>query len=551
MFNKNFYPTPPDLIEKMLIGVDFNEINTILEPSAGKGNLVDGYIEKMKNRTYYKYGYGYNYKKDIDCIEIDNELQATLKGQGYRVVHNDFLSFQTHKKYDLILMNPPFDNGDLHLLKALKMQEDGGAIICLLNAETLKNPYSNPRKELTQKLEEYNAEIEYIENAFSNAERKTDVEIALIKVYIPKKDFECNFLNELRQEEVYEEIYDTTCTELTKFLGENQYIESAVEQYNTEIKLGIKLIREYNSMLPYIKNKIERENSTNYGVAPILSLKVNDDDSSSNYATINNYVKKVRYKYWEALFDNPKFTEKLTSNLVNELWGKLKELQDYDFSIWNIMTIQEELLKNTIKGVEQTILDLFEEFSHKYSWYDETSKNIHYYNGWKSNKGWKINKKVIIPLSAYSNWSGRFDVRYDVTRKFKDIVKIFDYLDCGKTTNINIEEILQNAEDIGQTSKIPLKYFNVTFYKKGTCHIEFLDLELLKKFNLFGSQKKGWLPPNYGKKKYSDMTAKEKEVVKEFSGSETEYNKIFNNQNYYLVDTNSILLLENKNKFKV
>ena len=35
-------------------------------------------------------------------------------------------------------MNPPFSNGDKHLLKALKMQEKGGAIICLLNAETIR-----------------------------------------------------------------------------------------------------------------------------------------------------------------------------------------------------------------------------------------------------------------------------------------------------------------------------------------------------------------------------------------------------------------------------
>jgi len=263
--------------------------------------------------------------------------------------------------------------------------------------------------------------------------------------------------------------------------------------------------------------------------------------SDKKVASINEYVKRVRYKYWEALFNNPKFTEKLTSNLVSQLWDKLDKLQDYDFSVWNIMTIQEELLKDTIKGVEQTILDLFEEFSNKYSWY-ETSKNIHYYNGWKTNKAYKINKKVIIPLNAYDIFGG-YRLRSSMN-KLKDIIKVFDYLDGGKTTDINVEQTLRYMEDIGQTSKIPLKYFNVTFYKKGTCHIEFLDLELLEKFNLFGSQRKGWLPHNYGKKRYSDMTAEEKEVVKEFSGSEEEYNKIYNKQGYYIVNSNSLLTIE-------
>ena len=247
----------------------------------------------------------------------------------------------------------------------------------------------------------------------------------------------------------------------------------------------------------------------------------------------------VRYKYWKALFNNDKFVGKLTSNLRTQLWNKLEELKNYDFSVWNIMTIQEELMKETITGVEKTILDLFDELSIKYSYYDETSKNIHYYNGWKTNKAYKINKKVIVPYLR-GNWEGK--------AKLTDIQKVFDYLDNGRTTDINVEETLKQYTyhwDVQSGVKIPLKYFTVTFYKKGTCHIEFTDLELLNKFNLFGSQKKGWLPPHYGKKAYKDMTNEEKEIVKEFSGSETEYNKIYNKQDFYIVNTNKLLMIEN------
>ena len=103
---------------------------------------------------------------------------------------------------------------------------------------------------------------------------------------------------------------------------------------------------------------------------------------------------------------------------------------------------------------------------------------------------------------------------------------------------------LQFAEECGETKGIQLKYFTVTFYKKGTCHITFSNDDLLKKFNVFGSQKKGWLPPTYGKKQYKDMTVEEKVVVKEFDGSESEYNKVIQNQQYYLFDGNSVLMLE-------
>ena len=40
-------------------------------------------------------------------------------------------------------MNPPFSEGDKHLLKAINIMKNGGQIVCILNAETIKNPYSN------------------------------------------------------------------------------------------------------------------------------------------------------------------------------------------------------------------------------------------------------------------------------------------------------------------------------------------------------------------------------------------------------------------------
>ena len=89
------------------------------------------------------------------------------------------------------------------------------------------------------------------------------------------------------------------------------------------------------------------------------------------------------------------------------------------------------------------------------------------------------------------------------------------------------------AKEEQQTKNIKLKYGSVTFYKKGTCHIVFENEELLKKFNIFGSQPKGWLPPSYGKKRYSDMDPEEQAVVDSFEG-EKAYNEVINNAPYYL-----------------
>jgi hypothetical protein len=256
---------------------------------------------------------------------------------------------------------------------------------------------------------------------------------------------------------------------------------------------------------------------------------------------VNAYIKKIRYKYWKTLFQSKEFTERLTSNLRQEYLGKVQELCEYDFSLFNIYQIRIDMSGHMIQSLEETILKLFDDLSNKYHWYDETSKNIHYFNGWKTNKSYIINKKVIIPLNAFDGWDGRLRA-YQVREKLGDMEKVFNYLDGGLNNPSDIIETIERAFNEGQTKKIPLKYFTVTFYKKGTCHIEFSDLDLLKKFNLFGSQRKGWLPPTYGKAKYNDMSEEEQAVVDSFEGKE-QYEKVMANKEYYLVSSRQLLAL--------
>jgi hypothetical protein len=202
--------------------------------------------------------------------------------------------------------------------------------------------------------------------------------------------------------------------------------------------------------------------------------------------------------------------------------------------------------KGIVKGIEDTIISLFDELSHKHYWDKDNSSNIHYYNGWKTNKSWYINKKIILPLSAYDQFWNKFrPTDYKVIEKLSDIEKAFNYLDGGLTEAVDLKESLKFAEEFGETKEIQLKYFTITFYKKGTCHIVFNDDELLKKFNIFGSQHKGWLPPSYGKKQYKEMTPEEKQVVNEFEG-EKEYNKVMSNTKYYIFDSSNMNLLEDK-----
>ena len=428
----------------------------------------------------------------------------------------------------------------------LMQKRNGGAVVCLLNAETLKNPCTNDRLDLKRKLTEYNAKIEFIRDAFLDAERKTAVEIALVKVQLPEVHRESFILEWLRKAQEKREYQEEENTQLS----DSDFFRAIVNQYNMEVEAGIKLIKEYYAMKPFILSEFGKDKETGNTIQTggcILSLDIHTNrDKYNNKLSVNEYIREVRKKYWKALFENPKFIGQLTNNLQQDFYNKIEEMKDYDFSLYNIYQLKIDIQKKVVKGIEDTIIELFDELSHKYSYWDETSKNIHYYNGWKSNKAWIINKKIIIPLAGYDSFWNRYNPSdYKIIRKLQDIEKCFNYLDGGLTEAVDLEESLKFAEEYGETKDIQLKYFTVTFYKKGTCHITFNNEELLKKFNIFGSQHKGWLPPSYGKKSYKDMTAEEKAVVNEFEG-EKEYNKVISNKEYYLFDGNNLNLLEEK-----
>lgn len=569
-----FYPTPPAMADILLSGIDWNYVSEVLEPSAGSGNIV----KRISEKYYIRGGYG-DRKCNVDCIEIDEYLRAILRyefcGQrmqelwdkmrdienrsgrteAYKelrqeiynlesvnchIIFDDFLKFDSRKAYDLIVMNPPFADGDAHLLKAIQIQsKHGGAIRCILNAETIRNPYTNRRMLLKRKLEGLNAEVSFHKGMFSDGERPTEVEVAVVKIIIPEKKRDSEFYSRLRTaakvEETVSDVKDMTVTD---------FLSQIVTRFNVECDAGISLINEFKAMRPYILDSFDADCKYSY---PNLTLCVGDPSrlSRSGIPPVNDYLKLVRKKYWSALFSNKEFVGKLTSNLRDKYREMVDKLADYDFTLFNIQQISVEMNAEMGKGIEETIVSLFSKLTEQHSWYPEMEKNIHYYNGWQTNKVHKINSKVIIPVygmfSSYS-WDKEAFSLHEAEKTISDIEKVFEYLDGNMTAAVDLHGVLQAAHDAGQTKNIQCKFFSVTLYKKGTMHIKFHNQNIVDKFNIYCCKKKNWLPPNYGRVKYSETTDKEKAVVDGFNGDGTvgagkdSYDSIVAKASYYLAE---------------
>ena len=538
---KTFYPTPDELAERLLRGVKWDKIESVLEPSAGKGDLaryVAGRLHYSRNRwpAYDSSSWAKAIRgADIDCVEIDSALRNVLEGEGFRVVHDDFLTYETQKRYHLVVMNPPFDNGAAHLLKALELMQRGGTVCCILNAETLRNSYTVQRQELAAKLKAYGAEIEFVSGAFTKAERATDVDAALIRVNIPAVKVDSAIVDDMREAPTYKtQAVPSEWSELVRYNA----IEEWVNRYNFEAACGIRLIEEYDAMREMLQNDMDNDNAYR---SPILELEIKVG-GRGRAAVINQYLRETRGKYWRAIFQQPVIVSKLTGNLQQELYDNVEKLKDYEFSVYNILTLIIKMNGRIITGIEDTIINLFDDWTAR-SYYED-SPNRHYYNGWCTNDCFRVGKKVILPFyGAYDSWDKKFR-SYNVLQKFRDIEKVFDFLDSGRTDwPGTLDAAFKMAQEEQITKNIDTKYFTVTIYKKGTAHLVFKDLDLLEKFNLFASQKKGWLPPNYGKKHYRDMSEKEKAVVDSFQG-EKKYEEIMARADYYLnAGSNQMLML--------
>jgi hypothetical protein len=190
MFDKNFYPTPKHIIAKMLEGVNLSDI-LILEPSAGKGNILDFIVERgLEYSTYNPEAHKLEIQNKLYCIEKNPDLQNVLRGKGFNVIDSDFLTHVSERTYNLIVMNPPFDHAVKHFLKAFEIS-NGAEIRCIFNRETIDNTCTKERELLQEIMKQHNVKPEYLGKCFSDSERRTAVEVALIK--IPKRERETRF----------------------------------------------------------------------------------------------------------------------------------------------------------------------------------------------------------------------------------------------------------------------------------------------------------------------------------------------------------------------
>lgn len=127
-----YYPTPDDIADRMVEKLNIREDNVkagkVLEPSVGRGALIQAVHRKFPYVV-------------IDAYEINPDCYQSLEQCGNVCIHkSDFLESPDDEYYDYIIANPPFaKNADIrHFCKMYSVLKPGGTMCCIVSSHALE-----------------------------------------------------------------------------------------------------------------------------------------------------------------------------------------------------------------------------------------------------------------------------------------------------------------------------------------------------------------------------------------------------------------------------
>lgn len=557
-FGTQFYPTPLSLGVRMVSMIDWDGAGPVLDVSAGKGDLLAaaalrscrGYwklfkgnlaksnsqamqfdefdfsmLAKLTADPYFQSDWEDAIKRmspNLWAIELDEDLQSVLRNKGYRVIGSDFFTYSGASQPSYILMNPPFQQGASFLMRAIDFLYSG-QIVCVLNAQTLLNPYSLERQALVKRLNQLNARIEYLDGQFVDAERPTGVRVAV--VYIDKR---------VAMDDAFEGAQDKANDHVhvdgdacQNALVSSDRIVALVEHYEAQKTAGVELLLDFHKRcrnVPYLDLTMEGFSAPRFSGDAALAR------TELIKAKVNFYLANLRKKHWTEMMNDPVVTRWLTKSKKESYLAQLNAYCDMDFTESNIRQFVTNVSASYPETLSAAIEDVFDEFTVRFSYHEDTKNNVHMYSGWLSNKASYVNKRVVIPrMSPFDGFMKRWGrLSWGVRERLADFEKVMSYFDGGGRVMasqqgqdngfVAMADLIDKAVLNGQTTKIETEYFFVTVYMKGTVHLTFKSEELRRRFNIFVGTRRAYLPPDYAKKSYREMDAEEKRVVDEFEG---------------------------------
>lgn len=468
-FNKNYYPTPVAVIDQMIAPyMGWIKNVNILEPSAGMGAILD-------HLTSYKVGV--NHARVYSC-EIDQNMKATLTGKGYKVVQEDFLKYSGALDFGLIVMNPPFDAGEHHLIKAWEIIREGH-VVCLLNEETIKNQSSVYRRYLAELIEQYGS-VEYLGPVFESADRRTKVGVALVRL---EKKSERSFVGfkGMKASQTVEEI---NLESSESGVEKRDFIDAMCRSYQMAIKSTEAM---YSAMTNF--NLYASAFCGAYDT-PKLIASFFETSRKRGYSDAHNEFTSAFQKHaWNKIFQNTKVSGLMTQKVREKFETWREEMGGIDLNEDNIMMLFDALIQQRKAIADECIVDAFDKITA-----NAECKKAN--EAWKTNSRFMVPEKFILPwIVESSKYSGlgiyhrKHDFLDDIDRAFCLVSgKSFESI---RTVYAAIRDWCKDRNMVCES-----EFFEFKCHIKGTVHFKVKDQALLAEFNRRACAAKGFMLPN-------------------------------------------------------
>ena len=483
-----FYPTPRRLAQKMWSKFKNQNFRRILEPSAGNGDLLKAYprwdVEHYRGSD----------RKNFDVVEIDISRHPTLQALGVNVVGLDFMQYRNAAAYSHCIMNPPFAQGCKQVLWAWELLFDA-EIVAIVNAETVKNPFTAERKQLVRLIEQHGT-CDIMEDTFldPDTQRKTTVEIALI--YLCKQADAAAIVTEDLLDDLKVDSADGA---------------SLAKEYarGGELALPANLITNavasFDAAVRTMKLAVVARAKANYYAAQLgqtMAVMNGDTGKCLPGKTEVKYVQEqmgsqyeeLKDRAWAHILHSSNVTEKLSSGARKRILADFEKLKKLEFTTANIYSFLQGILDSQTEIQMGMLLDVFDLIS-KYH-----NENTCFYRGWKSNgKHRSAGMRVKTTRFVLPGFGCDTYLSCENEARLRDFDRVFSMLDGKSEPAVSLVSVFKSKDHgLLHAQRVSTTYFDVRWFRGGAGTVHFFPKSkaLMDTLNRWVGRARQWLPPD-------------------------------------------------------
>lgn len=472
-----FFVTPPELAARVWERFKDRSFSRVLDAFAGTGALSDAAPHSWRRHS----------ELSIDCIELDASKHPILRDKGRAVVGLDFFAFEGGEVYSHVVMNPPFAHGARAVLKAWDMLWEG-EVTAIINAETVRNPFSAERARLVKLIEDHGS-VEFIADAFQgpDVEREANVEIALVHLVKPA---ECahDWIGGLLASMAVDKNQESDL----QLPGELALPQSFVETQCAAFRAAVKAMREAVRMEAVATVYANRIGQT---MAELNGAPRTSGDAFDVRKTLEARYGGLKDRAWSSVLRSTETLSRLSQKVQRQAESQFESIKKLEFNESNVYGFLLGLVESQPEMQIDMACEVFDTITRYHS------DNTVFYRGWKSNDkhrtcGMRIRtSRFILPGHRADSWMS--SPRWETQQMLADFDKVFAMLDGKREPAMGLCKVFSDRyADLKHGQRVSSSYFDIRYYPgAGTIHFFARDKTLVDRLNRVVGRRRQWLPP--------------------------------------------------------